>query len=53
MTIPEPLEKVVPLAKGVQIVQLVKDNQLVTAAIVFVLWQVGAVADALALAGCS
>ena len=47
------IEKVAPLAKGAQIVQLVKDNQLVTAAILFVLWQVGAVADAVAYAGCS
>jgi len=47
------VKDVVPLAKGAQIVQLLKDNQLVTAAILFVLWQVGAVADALAFAGCS
>jgi len=44
---------VVPLAKGAQIIQLVKDNQLITAVIVFVLWQAGAVAEALAFAGCS
>jgi len=43
----------VPLAKGAQIIQLVKDNQLVTAVIVFVLWQAGAVSEALAYAGCS
>lgn len=44
---------VVPLAKGAQVLQLVKDNQLITAVIVFVLWQAGAVAEALAYAGCS
>jgi len=44
---------VVPLAKGAQILQLVKDNQLIAAAIVFVLWQAGAVTEALAFAGCS
>jgi len=46
-------EEIVPLAKGAQIVQLVKDNQLVTAVILFVLWQAGAVAQAVELAGCS
>jgi len=46
------IEKAAPLAKGAQILQLVKDNQLVTAAIVFVLWQAGALAEALAYAGC-
>ncbi len=46
-------EKVVPLAKGAQILQLVKDNQLITAVIVFVLWQAGAVTEALTFAGCS
>ena len=44
---------VVPLAKGAQVLQLVKDNQLITAVIVFILWQAGAVAEALAFAGCS
>ncbi len=46
-------EKVVPLAKGAQILQLVKENQLITAVIVFVLWQAGAVTEALTFAGCS
>jgi len=50
--IPPLLEKAAPVAKGAQILQLVKDNQLVTAAIVFVLWQAGALAEALAFAGC-
>ena len=43
---------VVPLAKGAQIIQLVKDNQLFTAVILFVLWQAGAVAQAAEYAGC-
>ncbi len=46
-------EEVVPLAKGAQVLQLVKDNQLITAVIVFILWQAGAVAEALTFAGCS
>ena len=53
MTIPDPIEQVAPLAKGAQVLQLVKDNQLITAVIVFILWQAGAVAEALAFAGCS
>jgi hypothetical protein len=51
-TVPE-VKEIVPLAKGAQIVQLVKDNQLVTAAILFVLWQAGAVATAVEYAGCA
>jgi len=47
------IDKVVPLAKGAQVLQLVKDNQLITAVIVFILWQAGAVAEALAFAGCA
>jgi len=46
------LGEIAPVAKGAQILQLVKDNQLITAGIVFVLWQAGAVAEALAFAGC-
>ena len=46
-------DKVVPLAKGAQVLQLIKDNQFVTAVIVFVLWQAGAVTEALTIAGCS
>lgn len=52
-SVPEHLEKVVPLAKGAQIIQLVKDNQLFTAVILFVLWQAGAVAQAAEYAGCA
>jgi hypothetical protein len=46
-------EQVVPLAKSAQIIQLVKENQLITAVILFVLWQAGAVAEAASLAGCA
>lgn len=46
------IEKAAPLAKGAQILQLVKNNQLITAGIVFVLWQAGALSEALAFAGC-
>lgn len=44
---------VVPLAKGAQILALVKDNQLITAVIVFALWQAGMIADAAAYVGCA
>lgn len=53
MTAIDGVEKVVPLAKGAQVLQLIKDNQLVTAVIVFVLWQAGALAEAAAFAGCA
>ncbi len=46
-------DDVVPLAKGAQVLKLVKDNQLITAVIVFILWQAGAVTEALTIAGCS
>jgi hypothetical protein len=46
-------DEVVPLAKGAQVLQLVKDNQLITAVIVFILWQAGAVTEALTFAGCA
>jgi hypothetical protein len=44
-------EKVVPLAKGAQILKLVKENQLITAVIVFVLWQAGAIGEGLTIIG--
>lgn len=53
MTTIDGVEKVVPLAKGAQVLQLIKDNQFVTAVIVFVLWQAGALAEAAAFAGCA
>jgi len=46
-------EKVVPLAKGAQVLNLIRENQLITAVIVFVLWQAGAVTEALTFAGCA
>ncbi len=46
-------EKVVPLAKGAQVLNLIRENQLITAVIVFMLWQAGAVTEALAFAGCA
>ena len=52
MSIEQVPEQVVPLAKGAQIIQLVKDNQLFTAVILFVLWQAGAVTQAAQYAGC-
>ena len=41
----------VTVAKLAQLGQLIKDNQLVTAVIVFVLWQAGAVAQGIAFVG--
>ncbi len=43
MTLPsQQADKVIAAAKVAQIVQLVKENQLVTALVLFLLWQVGA-----------
>jgi len=44
-------EKVVPLAKGAQILNLVRENQLITAVIVFILWQAGALQSGIGLIG--
>jgi len=44
-------EKVVPLAKGAQVLKLVKENQLITAVIVFILWQAGALQSGIGLIG--
>ncbi len=44
-------EEVVPLAKGAQVLKLIKDNQLITAVIVFVLWQAGAIEQGLFVIG--
>lgn len=41
----------VTVAKLAQLGQLIRDNQLVTAVIVFVLWQAGAVAQGLEIVG--
>lgn len=37
--------------KMAQIVSLIKDNQLLTAALVFIAWQAGAFAEAASIAG--
>jgi len=42
---------VVAVAKGAQVLQLVKDNQLITAVIVFILWQAGALQSGINLLG--
>jgi len=44
-------EKVVPLAKGAQVLNLVRENQLITAVIVFILWQAGALQSGIGLIG--
>ena len=51
-TTPE-VKELITLGKGAQIIQLLKDNQLVTAVILFVLWQAGAIAQAAEFAGCA
>ncbi len=50
MKTPE-VDGVVPLAKGAQIANLVRENQLITAVIVFILWQAGALQTGLNLVG--
>ena len=42
----ELIEKSVAGIKLAQIIQLVRDNQLLTAAVLFILWQIGAIAEA-------
>ena len=44
-------EKAVALAKAAQIATLVKENQLVTALVLFILWQSGALITAYSTAG--
>ncbi len=52
MSLPEQkCEDVATMAKGAQILKLVKENQLITAVIVFVLWQAGALQSAVNLVG--
>ncbi len=45
------IEEVVTLAKGAQILNLVRENQLITAVIVFMLWQAGALQTGMDLVG--
>lgn len=42
---------VLAVTKSAQIIALIKDNQLLTAAIVFILWQAGAIAQAAGYVG--
>ena len=53
MSVPiaKPLQTTVAAAKTAQIISLIKDNQLFTAAIVFILWQAGAIASASSYVG--
>ena len=50
MTVKVP-EPVVASAKVAQIIQLVKDNQLLTAALLFISWQLGLMAQASQMVG--
>ena len=43
---PDTIEKAVTSVKAAQIMQLIKDNQLMTALCLFVLWQAGAFVQA-------
>lgn len=45
------IEDAVAVAKGAQILNLVKENQLITAVIVFILWQAGALSQGISLLG--
>lgn len=52
MTIAKPgVDEVLAATKVAQIGTLIKNNQLLTAAIVFILWQAGAIAQASSLVG--
>ena len=48
---PQSAEKVLAVAKAAQIATLVKENQLLTALVLFVLWQSGALLSAYSTAG--
>ena len=43
MSIPTPVEEAIKLTRYAQIAALVKENQLVTALVLFCLWQTGAI----------
>ncbi len=45
------VESAIAVTKSAQIIALIKDNQLLTAAIVFILWQAGAIAHASSIVG--
>jgi len=48
---PAETEKIVAAAKAAQIIALVKENQLITALVLFVLWQAGAFVSAQSYVG--
>ena len=47
----QPADKALAVAKAAQIASLVKENQLVTALVLFILWQSGALLSAYSTAG--
>jgi len=49
--VPEKIPSATASLKVAQILNLVKENQLLTAAIVFIAWQIGIVADATSYVG--
>ena len=51
MTNPATADKIVAAAKMAQIMQLIKENQLLTALALFILWQSGALITAYTTAG--
>ncbi len=48
---PESVQTAVTAAKAAQLVQLIRENQLVTALVLFCLWQSGALLTAYSTAG--
>ena len=51
VTIPDKIPSATASLKLAQILNLIKENQLLTAAIVFIAWQIGVVADATTYVG--
>lgn len=47
----KPVDTAIAATKLAQIGMLIKDNQLLTAAIVFIMWQAGAIASASSFVG--
>lgn len=50
-SVPKGAEAAISVAKAAQLMTLVKENQLVTALVLFVLWQSGALLSAYSTAG--
>lgn len=50
MTIPAPVKDAIQVAKTAQILAYMKENQLLTALALFVLWQTGAIVAAMSTA---